>query len=66
MMTKAEFLEKILNINSNYNTDIIGKAFDKAEDLHQGQFRKSGEPYFVHPINVALILAQLGMDERCV
>ena len=66
MMTKAEFLEKILNINSNYNTDIIGKAFDKAEDLHQGQFRKSGEPYFVHPINVALILAQLGMDEETI
>ena len=63
MITKAEFLEKILSYNSNYNTELIGKAFDKAEALHKGQLRKSGEPYFIHPINVALILAQLGQDE---
>ena len=66
MITKAEFLEKILNINSNYNTELIGKAFDKAEALHRGQLRKSGEPYFIHPINVAIILAQLGMDEETI
>lgn len=51
MITKAEFLEKILSINSKYNTDLIGKAFDKAQALHDGQLRKSGEPYFIHPIN---------------
>ncbi len=66
MITKAEFLEKILNINSKYNTDMIGRAFDKAETLHSGQLRKSGEPYFIHPISVALILAQLGMDEETI
>ncbi|MGN0719882.1 MAG: RelA/SpoT family protein [Anaerovoracaceae bacterium] len=66
MLTKAEFLEKLLKYNSNYDTDLIGKAFDKAESLHNGQLRKSGEPYFVHPINVALILAQLGMDEETI
>ena len=66
MITKAEFLEKILSYNSNYNTELIGKAFDKAEALHKGQLRKSGEPYFIHPINVALILAQLGMDEETI
>ena len=63
MITKAEFLEKLININSKYNTDIIGKAFDKAKELHNGQLRKSGEPYFIHPINVALILAEMGMDD---
>lgn len=63
MMTKAEFLEQLLEINSKYSTELIGKAFDKGEKLHDGQFRKSGEPYFIHPINVALILARLGMDE---
>ncbi|MDD6816108.1 MAG: bifunctional (p)ppGpp synthetase/guanosine-3',5'-bis(diphosphate) 3'-pyrophosphohydrolase [Firmicutes bacterium] len=66
MLTKAEFLEELLKYNSNYDTDLIGKAFDKAESLHNGQLRKSGEPYFVHPINVALILAQLGMDEETI
>ena len=53
MVTKAEFLEKILSINSKYNTELIGKAFDIAQRLHEGQLRKSGEPYFIHPINVA-------------
>ena len=45
MITKAEFLEKILSINSKYNTDLIGRAFDKAQALHDGQLRKSGEAY---------------------
>lgn len=66
MKTKAQFLEEILNINSKYNTELIGKAFDKAQGLHDGQLRKSGEPYFIHPINVAIILAQLGMDEATI
>lgn len=66
MVTKAEFLEKILSINSKYNTELIGKAFDIAQRLHEGQLRKSGEPYFIHPINVAYILAEMGMDEATI
>ena len=63
MKTKAQFLEEILNINPKYNAGLIGKAYDKGRQLHDGQLRKSGEPYFVHPISVAVILAQLGMDD---
>lgn len=63
MKTKAQFLEKILSINTKYNAELIGKAYDKGRKLHEGQLRKSGEPYFIHPINVAIILAQLGMDD---
>ena len=37
MESKAEFLQEILNINSKYNTDLIGKAYDKGKDLHDGQ-----------------------------
>ncbi|MCI8609109.1 MAG: bifunctional (p)ppGpp synthetase/guanosine-3',5'-bis(diphosphate) 3'-pyrophosphohydrolase [Firmicutes bacterium] len=66
MLTKAEFLEKILTFHSNYDTELIGRAFDKAQALHNGQLRKSGEPYFIHPISVAIILAQLGMDEETI
>ncbi|MCI6011784.1 MAG: bifunctional (p)ppGpp synthetase/guanosine-3',5'-bis(diphosphate) 3'-pyrophosphohydrolase [Firmicutes bacterium] len=66
MLTKEEFLEELLKYNSNYDTGLIGRAFDKAQSLHDGQLRKSGEPYFVHPINVALILAQLGMDDATI
>lgn len=63
MKTKAEFLEEILQINKNYDTELIGRAYDKAKTLHTGQLRKSGEPYLIHPEAVAVILAQLGMDD---
>ena len=66
MVTKAEFLEKILSINSKYDTELIGKAFDTANRLHDGQFRKSGEPYIIHPVNVAYILAEMGMDDATI
>ncbi len=66
MESRKEFLQEILNINSKYDTELIGKAYDKGRLLHEGQLRKSGEPYFIHPINVAIILAQLGMDEATI
>lgn len=62
METKAKFLQEISQYK-DYDTDLIGKAFDKAKELHEGQLRKSGEPYLIHPIAVAIILAQLGMDD---
>ena len=66
MMTKAQFLEELLKINPKYDTDFVGKAFETGQTLHDGQLRKSGEPYFIHPIEVALILARLGMDEETI
>ena len=66
METKAKFLEEITNINKNYDTELIGRAFDTAKRLHDGQLRKSGEPYLIHPIAVAKILAQLGMDDETI
>ncbi len=66
METKAKFLEEITSININYDTDLIGRAFDTARTLHDGQLRKSGEPYLIHPIAVAKLLAQLGMDEETI
>ncbi|MEE0742445.1 MAG: bifunctional (p)ppGpp synthetase/guanosine-3',5'-bis(diphosphate) 3'-pyrophosphohydrolase [Emergencia sp.] len=64
METKAKFLEEITNINPNYNIELIGRAYDTARSLHDGQLRKSGEPYLIHPIAVAKILAELGMDDE--
>ena len=66
MDTKKEFIEKLLSINPNYNTESIEKAYDVASKLHEGQVRKSGEPYLIHPVNVAYILAKLGMDEATI
>ncbi|MCQ2548146.1 MAG: bifunctional (p)ppGpp synthetase/guanosine-3',5'-bis(diphosphate) 3'-pyrophosphohydrolase [Clostridia bacterium] len=66
MYTKSEFLNKIAQLNKNYNLELIGRAFDTAEKLHEGQFRRSGEPYFMHPQNVAIILAEMGMDNETI
>jgi len=44
------------------DTRLLQRAFDCANRWHSGQFRKSGDPYITHPLSVATILANLGMD----
>lgn len=58
-----ENLIKVINENCN-NVDIetIKKAYNLAKEAHKDQSRESGEPYIIHPIDVACILAELGMD----
>ena len=45
---------------------MIEKAFDLAKEAHNGQCRKSGEPYIIHPLWVAIILADLEMDKETI
>ena len=56
--------DDLYNLTKDYikkesSQKLIRKAFDVASELHVNQFRKSGEPYIVHPFNVACILATL-------
>src|SRR4051812_46989082 len=44
-------------------TAMITQAYELARDAHQGQTRKSGEPYVTHPVAVAKIVAELGLDD---
>ncbi|WP_291650508.1 bifunctional (p)ppGpp synthetase/guanosine-3',5'-bis(diphosphate) 3'-pyrophosphohydrolase [Clostridium sp.] len=55
-------LRKINGNCNNIDTDIVKKAYDLACDAHKNQKRESGEPYITHPIDVAEILAEMGMD----
>lgn len=64
MNRREQFIQDILNINPGYDVDIINKAYKLADDMHKDQIRKSGEPYIIHPIAVATILAELGMDDE--
>lgn len=43
--------------------DRLTRALEMARLAHEGQFRKSGEPYIIHPVAVAVTIAELGMDE---
>ena len=61
--------EDLINKIGEYNPtaiDKIIKAYNYAEDLHSGQYRQSGEPYIIHPINVAYTLAELHADSDTV
>ena len=49
-----------------YDAQLIKNAFDVAQEAHSGQFRASGEPYIAHPVAVALILIEYGMDSEAV
>ena len=58
-------LDDLLNNVKLYNesgTEMIKKAYQYAEALHEGQFRQSGEPYISHPLNVAYILSEMHAD----
>ncbi|MDY5153736.1 GTP pyrophosphokinase [Actinobaculum suis] len=59
---ELEPLMRALGTKSIDKSRII-HAYNVAAKCHEGQFRRSGEPYITHPVAVATILAELGMDE---
>jgi len=63
-------IEDILNRMESYrpdlDEDLIRHAYVFAANRHQGQIRRSGEPYFTHPLAVAWILADMELDEEAV
>ena len=57
-----DLLDKLKEYNSS-EIKIIKKAYEYAANLHSGQTRQSGEPYIIHPLNVAYILAEMHADK---
>ncbi|MCX7942722.1 MAG: bifunctional (p)ppGpp synthetase/guanosine-3',5'-bis(diphosphate) 3'-pyrophosphohydrolase [Dictyoglomaceae bacterium] len=67
MKTEIELFQEILReARGKYSLENLEKAFLFAQNAHKGQKRKSGEPYIIHPLEVAKILIDLGMDENSV
>ena len=60
--TFEELMDVITASKKNYNIKKITAAYEYAATMHSGQKRESGEPYITHPIAVAQILVELGMD----
>lgn len=60
--TVAELCEKVKSYHPTAPLQIIEKAYYFSEKAHEGQIRRSGEPYISHPLNVASILADLHLD----
>ena len=59
-------LEKINKNCHNIDIEMVKKAYNFAKEAHKDQKRESGEPYIIHPIAVAEILAELGMDTNTI
>ena len=60
--TVDELVEKIRSYHPQLPVQLIEKAYLFSEKAHEGQLRRSGEPYISHPLNVAAILADLRLD----
>jgi GTP pyrophosphokinase len=58
-----EILDKIQGYNPQADEDLLRRAYVFSAREHRGQVRRSGEPYLVHPLNVASILAELKADD---
>ena len=65
-LSTENFIREMSEINPKYDDSVIIRAYEKARELHEGQMRKSGDPYITHPIAVAKILAGFGMDNETI
>src|SRR5215469_1078856 len=59
-------LAQVAEARPNDDLSIIRKAYELSERYHAGQLRASGEPYLMHPIEVALVLAEMKMDPQAI
>ncbi|HET6369591.1 MAG TPA: HD domain-containing protein, partial [Nitrospiria bacterium] len=62
MLKEKEIIDRVISYNPNADTSMISRAYGVCLKSHAGQLRESGEPYAVHPMEVALILTQLKLD----
>ena len=65
-MTIDDLIEKIKTYNPNVDETEIRSAYELARVNHQGQKRNSGEDYIIHPLHVAMILADMNMDSATI
>lgn len=61
-----ELLASVKKYHPSADLSMIEKAFHIANNAHKGQLRKSGEPYIIHPLCVAIILADLELDKETI
>ena len=66
METKQEHYESMMQAITRYapsaDLEVIQRAYEYADEKHKSQLRKSGEPYIIHPLAVAEIVAEIGLD----
>ena len=66
MIDADDLIELVRNYNPKTNEKLIHAAYDYGMEMHAGQFRRSGEPYFSHPVAVAAILTEMHLDDATI
>lgn len=61
-----ELIRRVRRYHPSDDITLIEKAYNQASEAHEGQLRKSGEPYIIHPLCVGIILADLEMDKETI
>ena len=64
--TINDILTELKKRKRRVDIKLVQKAYEYASKNHEGQFRKSGEPYIIHPVNVAYTLATIDLDEETI
>ncbi len=59
-------VQSVQKYHPSDDISMIAKAYEVAREAHKDQLRKSGEPYIIHPLNVAIILADLELDKETI
>ena len=63
MIDVEDLIALVRNYNPRSDADLIRRAYAYGIRMHEGQYRKSGEPYFTHPVAVAAILTEMRLDD---
>lgn len=66
MIPADDLVELVRAYNPKTNEKLIREAYDFGLEMHEGQYRHSGEPYFTHPIEVAAILTEQQLDDATI
>ncbi|WP_100011921.1 RelA/SpoT family protein [Lentibacillus sediminis] len=66
LLTIEDILSRVGQFLTDNEVAFIRRAYEYAEEAHKEQYRKSGEPYIIHPVQVAGILVDLGMDSETI
>ena len=66
MIAAEDLIALVRNYNPKTNEKLIRKAYDYGLRMHEGQMRRSGEPYFTHPVAVAAILTEQQLDDATI
>ena len=65
-VTIEDLISVVKKKKGRRDTKLIQRAYDYAKAKHGDQLRKSGEPYIIHPVQVAYTLAELGLDDNTI